>query len=86
MKPPAAADGRHGHHPSHPVAQTAGTAAAVRRRVTELLQAAGVALDGITAADAPWSPQKRKAPISRTVPARARIRSFSTSVRQTRAK
>ncbi|MFD3869412.1 ATP-binding protein [Streptomyces sp. NPDC058623] len=52
MKPPAAADNNPGPHPSPLDIGAAGAAAGARRRVIELLNAAGIALDGIAAADA----------------------------------
>ncbi|MFC9797230.1 ATP-binding protein [Streptomyces sp. NPDC127584] len=52
MKPPANDDGTSSRDHSRSAAQSDGTAAAARRRVTELLQAAGAALDSIPAADA----------------------------------
>ncbi|MFD6874667.1 MULTISPECIES: ATP-binding protein [unclassified Streptomyces] len=52
MNPIAAADCTPGHQHSRPVARAACTAAAARRRVTELLRAAGAALDGTAAGDA----------------------------------
>ncbi|MFF4321190.1 ATP-binding protein [Streptomyces sp. NPDC001568] len=52
MNPTAAVDGTPGRHHSRPVARAAGTVAAARRRVTELLRAADAALDSIAAGDA----------------------------------
>ncbi|MFD4922309.1 hypothetical protein ACFWNE_13470 [Streptomyces goshikiensis] len=52
MNPPAAVNRTPGPHHSRAVARAAGTEADARRRVTELLRAAGAALDSTAAGDA----------------------------------